>query len=140
MLNDCVIYVFVFLLQCHLIQRNNVNHFISILSITKIPSIYMNLFELGAYVLIKWNKTPNEIRLLFDISTKHSKTQIAFINNWKINSELIGIWNTGRDSASMVKVSTIISQNNLFTNGFYLFFLSCLYHSALPINTPKLPT
>lgn len=49
--------------------------------------------------------------------------KIAFVNNWRINMELIWIWNAGHHSASMVKASTMVKYS-LLTCSFFSVFSS----------------
>lgn len=73
-------------------------------------------------------------------------TQIAFINNWRINTELIWIWNAGQHSASMVKASTMLEKKEccLFTWVFFFFLLLhthfCEWISSLVIKAFRMLT
>lgn len=75
-------------------------------------------------------------------------TQIAFINNWRINTELIWIWNAGHHSASMVKASTVLEKKRMLFIYVGFFFLSffllhthfCEWSSSLVIKAFRMLT
>lgn len=94
---------------------------------------------------VKWNmkkksqKKKNEVKFWSEGTFVRSRacTQIAFINNWRINNELIWIWNAGHHSASMVKASTIPEKQN--THNFiyvrFFFFRSLFFSHQRPFRS-----